>query len=218
MAGIVAWDDRFRIGHAVLEEMSARVAHRGPDGKGLYLNHDDTVAPFRPQCGLVHRRMAIIDLDERSLQPFDDGRNGKWLVYNGEVYNYRQLRTELESLRPNYRWRTTGDTEVLLAALETWGAAALRRVNGMLALALWDETEQTLLLARDRMGQKPLFYAAVDRFGRPWNGFVAAESGDVHVEIFSNADCPAAIAFASELAALRAVPWFDPSVDYFALA
>ncbi len=218
LAGIITWDDRYRIGHAVLEAMSRRIAHRGPDGQGLYLNHDQAVAPFHPQCGLVHRRMAIIDLDERSLQPFDDGKNSKWLVYNGEIYNYRELRQELSSIRPSYRWRTEGDTEVLLLALEEWGVDALKRVNGMLAFALWDEGAQSLLLARDRMGQKPLYYCAIDPAGRPWNGFVAHETDDLQVEIFSNASCPAAIAFASELSALREVPWFDPSVDYYALA
>lgn len=218
LAGIVAWDDRFRIGHATLEAMSSRVAHRGPDGQGVYLNHDDAVAAFRPQCGLVHRRMAILDLDERALQPMDDGRNGKWIVYNGEIYNFRQLREEISAAKPNHRWRTEGDTEVLLAALDVWGIDALSKLNGMFALAMWDETNQTLLLARDRMGQKPLFYAAVDAAGRPWSGFLSHETDDLQVEIFSNAACPAAIAFASELPALRAVPWFDSAVDYYALA
>ncbi|HRK30220.1 MAG TPA: asparagine synthase-related protein [Tepidisphaeraceae bacterium] len=218
LAGIITWDDRYRIDHAQLESLSADLSHRGPDGQGLYLNHDQEVAKFRPQCGLVHRRMAVIDLDERSLQPFDDGRNGKWMVFNGEIYNYRELRRELSDIRPNYRWRTESDTEVLLLALDQWGTDALRRVNGMLSLALWDETTQSLLLARDRMGQKPLYFCAVDAAGNPWTGFLTHETDDLQVEIFSNAQCPAAIAFASELSALRRVPWFVPAVDYYALA
>jgi len=218
LAGIVSWNERFPVDRATLDEMSARVAPRGPHGQGVYLNHDDRPLPARPQCGLVHRRMAIIDIDERSLQPMDDGHFSKWIVYNGEVYNYRELRADLEQHLRNWRWRTESDTEVLLAALSTWETRALERVSGMLALAMWDQTEHKLLLARDRMGQKPLFFAAVDADGRPWRGFVSHDAEDVQVEIHSNAACPAAIAFASELSALRCVPWFDSSVDYYALA
>lgn len=218
LAGIVAWDDRFRIERATLDAMSARIAHRGPDGEGVYLNHTDFVTPFKPQCGMVHRRLAIIDLDERSLQPFDDGYMGKWLVYNGELYNYRPLREQIRVANPSFRWRTEGDTEVVLAAFETWGVDALPRFNGMLAMAVWDQLQQRLTLARDRMGQKPLYWAAVDAAGRPWQGFVAHAGTEGEVEISRNAECPAAIAFASELGALRAVPWFDPAINYVALA
>lgn len=219
LAGIVAWDDRFRVDRSTLDAMGRAVAHRGPDGEGVYLNHTEFVTPFKPQCGLVHRRLAVIDLDERGLQPFDDGGLGKWLVYNGEVYNFRELRARVAGANPRYRWRTECDTEVVLAALETWGPSALTQFNGMLAMAMWDQATQSLLLARDRMGQKPLYYAAVDAAGRPWQGFVAHEGKGDAVEIWSNAECPAAVAFASELGALRAVPWFDVSaVDYVALA
>ncbi|HEY0009863.1 MAG TPA: asparagine synthase (glutamine-hydrolyzing), partial [Tepidisphaeraceae bacterium] len=118
-----------------------------------FLNHD-APAPGLPQVGLVFRRLAVLDPDPRAMQPMStpDGRHT--LVYNGEIYNYQTLRSELSPRS----WRTTGDTEVLLHALADQGTSALQRLNGMFALALWDEQEKTLLLARDRMGQKPLYY------------------------------------------------------------
>jgi asparagine synthase (glutamine-hydrolysing) len=192
LAGIVAWDKRFRVTRAILERMSARIAHRGPDGEGIYLNHDQEPSYGRAQCGLVHRRLAIIDLDPRALQPLDDGRETQWIVFNGEIYNYRELRSELETLVPDYAWRTTSDTEVLLVAARAWGERCVDHLNGMYAFAVWDEPTGTLLVARDRMGQKPLYYA------------VAPDHG--------------AVAFASELAALREVPWVDTAVDRMGLA
>ena len=138
--------------------MSARIAHRGPDGHGIHLDEAAAISPGRPQIGLVHRRLAILDLDPRANQPFADG-HGRWIVFNGEIYNFRDLRTELSSLRPEQAWRTTGDTEVLLAAYAQWGGECVRRLEGMFAFAIWDATNQSLLLARDRMGQKPLYVA-----------------------------------------------------------
>ncbi len=193
-AGIVTWDARQRITRPVLAAMSARIAHRGPDGEGLYLNHEDEIDRDRPQCGLVHRRLAILDLDERSLQPFDDGKNNQWLVFNGEIYNFRELRAELTAADRGYTWRTTGDTEVLLRAYEVWGDACLQKLNGMYALAIWNQAKGELFLARDRMGQKPLYYA-----------------------LLQNGTIPPSIAFASELCALRQVPWFDGSINWTAL-
>src|SRR2546423_1353430 len=93
-AGVVAWDDRYRVDRETLARMSARIAHRGPDGQGLYLNHEQEINPDRPQVGLVHRRLAIIDPDPRANQPFTDNQ-GRWLVHNGEIYNFRALRSEL---------------------------------------------------------------------------------------------------------------------------
>lgn len=188
-AGIVTWDNRHRVHRAVLEKMSARIAHRGPDGEGIWLNHEEEVTPDRPQVGLVHRRLAIIDLDPRANQPFTDGR-GRWLVYNGEIYNYRELRKELEALLPNYAWRTTSDTEVLLASYAAWGEKCVEKLNGMFAFAIWDEGKGELFLARDRMGQKPLYFAAMPADGS-WSAF----------------------AFASELSALRPVDWICHDVE-----
>jgi asparagine synthase (glutamine-hydrolysing) len=141
--------------------------------------------------GLAHRRLAIIDLDERANQPFTDGR-GKWLVFNGEIYNYRELRKELEGLLPDYPWRTTSDTEVLLASYAAWGEKCVEHLNGMFAFAVWDEGKGELFLARDRMGQKPLYYVL---------GSVGTRQQPEHTFI----------AFASEPAALRQLPWLNTS-------
>jgi asparagine synthase (glutamine-hydrolysing) len=162
-AGIVAWEDRYRFDRAMLGRMSARIAHRGPDGEGLWINHDGEVNPGRPQVGLAHRRLAIIDLDERANQPFTDGR-GRWLAFNGEIYNYRELRRELEGLLPDYPWRTQSDTEVLLASYAAWGPLCFSHLTGMFAAAIWDEPARKFVLGRDRMGQKPLFIARGEGF------------------------------------------------------
>ena len=173
--------------------MSAAIAHRGPDGEGFYLNHDQEVTPDRPQCGFAFRRLAILDPDPRAMQPFTIG--DKTIVFNGEIYNFRELRAELTKLRPEYAWRTTGDTEVLLLAYDVWGEKCLERLNGMFAFAVWDDRERSLFLARDRMGQKPLYFACLDGV-RP----------------------PSAFAFASELGALRVVKWVPRELSVAALA
>ncbi len=187
-AGVVAWEDQFRVTRETLSRMSAAVAHRGPDGEGLYLNHENEVTPDRPQVGLVHRRLAILDPDPRANQPFTD-EQGRWIVFNGEIYNFRELRDELSKLKPDYAWRTLCDTEVLLVAYDVWGEKCVERLNGMFAFAVWDEPKQELFLARDRMGQKPLFIG------------------------FPSPGRPLAVAFASELNAVRAVPWFSAEID-----
>jgi len=135
---------------AILQRMTDAIAHRGPDGEG---HHTD--GPL----GFGHRRLAIIDLSPAGRQPMatEDGRF--LLTYNGEVYNFRELRTELEAI--GYHFRSRSDSEVVLKAFAAWGSDALLRFNGMFALALWDREERTLLLARDRFGVKPLYYAMV---------------------------------------------------------
>lgn len=127
--------------HAALRHM----AHRGPDDQGLW--HE---AP----AVIGHRRLAIIDLGA-SRQPMHDSHNRFVLSYNGEVYNYKDLRHDLEK---HWNFKTQGDTEVVLAGLATRGTDFLKKMEGMWAIALWDRTERTLLLARDRMGKKPLYY------------------------------------------------------------
>jgi asparagine synthase (glutamine-hydrolysing) len=131
-----------------LRAASAALAHRGPDGEGLYTNvqRDHAIA-------LVHRRLAILDLHTRSDQPFRFGDGV--LAYNGEIYNYVELRTDLQGL--GHVFQTTGDTEVLAHALQEWGEDALDRLEGMWALAWYDERRATLLLSRDRFGEKPLY-------------------------------------------------------------
>jgi asparagine synthase (glutamine-hydrolysing) len=131
-----------------LRAMVAVQNHRGPDAQGIYLNAAGTV-------GLGHNRLSIIDLSEAGRQPmkFADGR--LMLVFNGEIYNYLELRAELES---EYQFRTRTDTEVLLAAYEKWGARCLEKLIGMFAFVIWDEHSQTAFAARDRFGVKPFYY------------------------------------------------------------
>ena len=134
----------------LLRKMTDAIAHRGPDGEGHYIDGS---------LGLGHRRLAIIDLSPAGHQPMatEDGRYV--IAYNGEVYNFGELRIELEAKGHKFHSRT--DSEVVLKALVEWGDKALERFNGMFALALWDKSERRLLLARDRYGIKPLYYVWV---------------------------------------------------------
>ncbi|MFZ5502758.1 MAG: asparagine synthase (glutamine-hydrolyzing) [Pseudomonadota bacterium] len=124
------------------------LAHRGPDGSGLW---------HTPEVTLGHRRLSILDLSDNAKQPmsFADGRYH--ITFNGEIYNFLEIRTELES--KGYRFHSQSDTEVVLAAFAAWGEACLLRFNGMWAFAIWDAHEKSLFLSRDRFGKKPLFYA-----------------------------------------------------------
>lgn len=137
---------------ALLRRMTDTMAHRGPDGEGFYTDSF---------IGLGHRRLAILDLSPLGHQPMvsEDGQYA--ICYNGEIYNFRELRAELEGY--GYRFRSRSDTEVLLYAYVQWGPECLHRLNGMFSFALWDRTRQELFLARDRYGIKPLYYAFLDR-------------------------------------------------------
>jgi asparagine synthase (glutamine-hydrolysing) len=160
--------------------MSAAIAHRGPDADGTWISSDDA---RRVQLG--HRRLSIIDLSAAANQPFV--KDGLVLVFCGEIYNYRELRTELKMSGSSFR--TNSDTEVLLEAWRRWGPASLRRLRGMFAFALFDEQEGTLTLARDQFGIKPLFW--MERDG--------------------------GIAFASELKGLRPLLGVRPPIDHTAI-
>ncbi|AZL72912.1 asparagine synthase (glutamine-hydrolyzing) [Pseudomonas oryziphila] len=162
----------------VLQRMTDAIAHRGPDGEGHWIEGN---------VGLGHRRLAIIDLSPAGHQPIASVSQRYVMAYNGEVYNFRELRTELES--QGYQFRSRTDTEVVLNALIAWGTKALERFNGMFGLALWDRQEQTLLLARDRYGIKPLYYAFQGQ----------------------------TLAFGSEQKAILAIPEFKRSLDKEAL-
>lgn len=142
--GILALDgERPELGDAV-DRMNTALAHRGPDDAGIF--SEDGVA-------LGHRRLSIIDLSDAGHQPMQSADGRYVLVFNGEVYNFRELRTQLD-----YPFRSNSDTEVLLAAWQTWGAGCIDRLIGMYGFAVWDRRERVLHLVRDRLGIKPVYY------------------------------------------------------------
>lgn len=153
MCGIVAVltrDPDFSLN--LLEKMRDRLAHRGPDGFGSWMErHGDGSA-----VGLGHRRLSIIDLRVVANQPMASADGRYQIIFNGEIYNYVELREELR--QAGVPFRTDSDTEVLLAAYERWGSGLLGKLNGMFAFAIWDRSERTLFVARDRFGEKPLYY------------------------------------------------------------
>lgn len=138
----------------MLRQATASLAHRGPDDSDFTILHPQS-API--EIGLGHRRLAILDLSPLGRQPMRDPQSGNWIVFNGEIYNFRELRTELESA--GFLFQSRSDTEVLLKAYAFWGAECLRRLRGIFAFGLWDARSSTLFLARDPMGVKPLYYS-----------------------------------------------------------
>lgn len=159
--------------------MTRALAKRGPDAEGIVI--DGPVA-------FGHRRLSVIDLSAASNQPMWDSTGRYLLVFNGEIYNFRAVREQLEAL--GHKFETSGDSEVLLAALKAWGPDALQHLIGMFAFAVWDKVDRSLFLARDRLGKKPLFFARVDH----------------------------GIAFASEPRALVAHPRISGTIEPTALA
>jgi len=142
---------------ACAANMADRIAHRGPDDSGVWTDDAAGIA-------LAHRRLSIVDLSAAGHQPMLSA-SGRWvLAYNGEVYNHLELRKRLEREGAAPSWRGHSDTETLLAAIEAWGVdETLKRSVGMFALALWDRAERALWLARDRIGEKPLYYGLAGR-------------------------------------------------------
>ena len=177
IAGLINLDGT-PVSPEALRRMTDAVAHRGPDGEGHWIEAN---------VGIGHRRLAIIDLSPAGHQPMASADHRYLLSYNGEVYNFRELRAELEA--KGYWFRSQTDSEVVLNALAEWGVEALNRFNGMFAFALWDCKERRLLLARDRYGIKPLY---VRQDGKQF-------------------------AFGSEQKAIMALPGFAPKVDRQAL-
>ena len=175
LAGIIDWRGADT---ALVAAMTDALKHRGPDAAGYWSSGP---------AALGHRRLSIIDLSHRADQPMADAAGRYQLIFNGEIYNYRALRPLLE--QHGYRFHTESDTEVLLNAFIHWGAGCLERLNGMFAFAIWDAAEQRLTLARDRLGEKPLYFLRLD-------------SG---------------IVFASELKALRLHPAISREIDARAL-
>ena len=180
IAGFLAFGEE-RPGEELLRAMGDVMAHRGPDASGTYLSADG-------QAGLTHRRLSILDLTDAGAQPMASADGSMILCYNGEVYNFREIRNEL--VAKGHRFRGESDTEVILAACREWGVReAVSRFIGMFAFALWDERSGRLHLVRDRLGIKPLFLARA----------------------------PGLVLFASELKALMACPSFSREVDRAAL-
>lgn len=180
ITGWVDWDRDLNRERPILEQMTQRLAHRGPDAAGLWTAE---------HAALGHRRLVVVD-PAGGAQPMQRARNGHSfaMVYNGELYNTAELRQDLTAR--GYTFASQSDTEVLLVAYMEWGAGCLERLNGIFAFAVWDEAQQSLFLARDRLGIKPLFWA------RRGSAFL----------------------FGSELKALLAHPLVEPALDAEGLA
>src|SRR3982751_1567832 len=149
MCGITGFinNDRGPADRSILERMNAAIIHRGPDEDGFYLNDN---------VGLAMRRLAIIDL-AGGQQPIRNEDGTKWIVYNGEIYNFQELRLDLE--KRGHKFRTHSDTETVIHLYDEFGIGCLDHLRGMFAFAIWDETDRSLFVARDRVGKKPLLYS-----------------------------------------------------------
>jgi asparagine synthase (glutamine-hydrolysing) len=167
IAGLISFESERRVG-----AMLKAIEHRGRDDEGVWTSAPMDVEGRRVSFG--HRRLAIIDTSSAGHQPMHSA-DGRFVVtFNGEIYNYRELRGRLESL--GHEFQTDTDTEVLLEAFAQWGVASLERLNGMFAFAVWDARERTLVLARDRLGIKPLFYATAKSEGGGESFIFASEA------------------------------------------
>jgi asparagine synthase (glutamine-hydrolysing) len=149
IAGIYHFRNINLVDHSMLERMAASMAHRGPDDEGFFVGSDQRI-------GFAHRRLSIIDLGG-GRQPMSNEHGNVWIVFNGEIFNFRELKSQLSTL--GHRFQTDSDTEVIIHAYEEWGTECLCRLNGMFALAIWDITKERLMLARDHAGIKPLYYS-----------------------------------------------------------
>ncbi len=149
IAGILS-ENRAQVRPELIKAMADKLAHRGPDGEGYWLNKHNEIA-------LGHRRLSIIDLSDASAQPMTY-LDRYTITYNGEIYNYREIRIELK--KQGYSFTSRGDAEVILAAYDCYKEKCLSLFDGMFAFAIWDELDKTLFVARDRFGEKPLYYSA----------------------------------------------------------
>jgi len=150
MCGIVGFISSSSSEPALIQEMIKGIQHRGPDANGIFINDEKT-------CALGHTRLSIIDLSEQANQPFYS-RDGRYvIIYNGEVYNFKEVREELQS-KQGVVFRTSSDTEVILEAFACWGPSMVNKLSGMFALAIYDKQQRSFTLFRDRVGKKPLFY------------------------------------------------------------
>ena len=180
MCGIVGivYNNSSSPNHKLLESMNEKIRHRGPDEDGFY---------FKENVGLAMRRLAIIDL-KCGKQPIANRDQTKWVVFNGEIYNFQELRQDLEA--DGYEFKTNSDTEAIVHLYDKYGVECVKHLRGMFAFAIWDETEKSLFIARDRLGKKPLLYSHQ-----------------------SNGD----LIFGSEFAALLVHPSVSREVDYAAI-
>ena len=153
IAGIVV--QRGVVAPDLLERMTNSLAHRGPDDSGTVIVRDESPQPV--EVGLGNRRLAILDLSPLGHQPMQDSETGNWIAYNGEIYNFREIRSKLES--EGVRFRSQSDTEVLLKAYGRWGEKCVAEFRGMFAFAIWDVKRHRLFVARDGMGIKPLYHS-----------------------------------------------------------
>jgi asparagine synthase (glutamine-hydrolysing) len=144
----------------VLERGTQSLTHRGPDDSGTILLHDSV--PEAVEIGLGNRRLSILDLSPLGHQPMHDSETGNWIVYNGEIYNFGDVRVELQ--QAGVRFNSHSDTEVVLKAYARWGEACLTKFRGMFAFALWDARQHRLFIARDPMGIKPMYYAQTSSY------------------------------------------------------
>jgi asparagine synthase (glutamine-hydrolysing) len=169
--------------HFAVRAMASTLERRGPDAFGDWLDAHDGIA-------FGHRRLAVLDTSPNGAQPMHSRCNRYVTTFNGEIYNFRQLREELSHLHPSHVWLGTSDTEVILAGISYWGVdTTLTKLDGMFAIAVWDKSDRSLYLARDRMGEKPLYY-----------GFIGNQ-----------------FAFASELKALKVLDGWTNEIDRVAL-
>jgi asparagine synthase (glutamine-hydrolysing) len=168
----------------VLDEMTDALSHRGPDDRGVYAARSKAGI----NIGLGHRRLSIIDLSQNARQPMSNEDGSVWLVFNGEIYNFRDLKPQL--LEKGHKFKSAGDTEVIIHLYEEYGEECLKFINGMFAFALWDSRHNILFAARDRIGEKPFYYT----------------------------DCNGTFVFASELKSIVKYPYFNKELDYVGLS
>lgn len=182
MCGICGFVHNRQVDNNTISEMTDVLSHRGPDDKGVYIENIDGI-----QVGLGHRRLSVLDLSPNGHQPMFSPDNDVVIVYNGEIYNFHELREELKNVGATFK--SNCDTEVILHSYLAWGISCVNRFNGMFAIAILDCKEKTLYLVRDRMGVKPLFYY--------YDGFN--------------------LAFGSELKSILKYPGFKKEIDEIAL-
>ena len=155
MCGIAGYLGEVKHPIDCLTKMADAISHRGPDNKGVWSDHN-------PSIGFAHSRLSILDLSSAGNQPMHSSSGNYVIIFNGEIYNHKSLRSELESINQR-NWLGHSDTETLLAAIEEWGLKkTLVKAKGMFAIALWDKSSNKLSLACDRIGEKPLYYGWVN--------------------------------------------------------